>query len=964
MQDNLKKDLIAAFDERVAFHKTERLLYSTDIGFLPAVATMQINTMPDAVVQPRTTDELKKLIDLAAKYNVPLVPRGGGTTGYGGVVPTRGGIVVDFTRMNKVIAVDEAARTATVEPGVRWNDLENKLHEHKLSLRLYPGSAISATVGGWIAGGGGVGIGSYEYGYLADNIISIELVTPGGVRVLEGKEISLVDGLAGTTGFISGVTMKVRDFDKDVPVMAAFNTLADLTALFNKLSNEKLEIWEAGFRNPLHASLSIKAEKKQDDQFIIHADSAKHGFPENKFLALFVYPQGREARVRGLLLKLIADNQGEVLPDDVAQRDWDDRFYPLRLKALGPSIIPSEVDIKAGNLPEFFVEIQKSMHGLAYNGTLVNHGERSTVLMYMLGDERAPGFTLGYANGFVPLKAAANLDGRPYAIGMYLADSAEGYFGKEKLHDIFKFKQQVDPASIMNPGKVFPGSMDKTAPSRLRFLLKLAGSMGGIIGLAYRVIGSKSPARFAGRNNTLSKLPFGKQAVWDAFACVRCGYCSSVCTEYKAIGWESASPRGKFHFLREYVDGHVKFDERMGELFYACTTCGHCNELCQIKSHIEEHWSLTGRAAAWADGYNPPQVTQIGASHALLRHNPSGMSQEKRTSWKAPGLKLAEEGEIGYWVGCNASINTETRNLPVNSVRILNKAGIEPVYLAGNEWCCGGGVFAAGCVEEYEETLRHNLDELHKRGVKTLLTSCGSCYYYLGHLYPILAQRYGIEYGIKVKHMSEYIDELIQQGKLKPKFPLKFSITYHDPCHQACAGHIFKQPRNVLAAIPELKLVEMEHHGEDTACCGRHTSRYPHFGGILSSGRIQEALDTGVPALVTSCPTCETNFRNALKSSGKQIEIFDITDLVAESLGLPTLVSAKLKKVMKGPGEAAGNPEPVQIYLSEEELVKENNMFSPHQETYGELHARSGSVKTISEELGESSDNTKVPKSC
>jgi Fe-S oxidoreductase/FAD/FMN-containing dehydrogenase len=966
MQNDLKQALIEVFDERVAFHKTERLLYSTDIGFLPVIARMQINTMPDAVVQPRTKDELKKLVDLAARYKIPLVPRGGGTTGYGGAIPANGGMVVDFTRMNKVLSVDEAELAVTVEPGIRWNDLENELHKYKLSLRLYPGSAISATVGGWIAGGGGVGIGSYEFGYLADNIVSVDMVTPGGIKALSGKDIGLVDGLAGTTGFISGVTLKVRALDNDIPVLAAFDTLDDLSGLFNSLSTEKLELWEAGFRNPLHASLSIKAEKKQADQFISHQheDENKQGLPENKFLALFVYPQGRESRVRGLLLKLIEAHQGQVLAPELARHEWDERFFPLRLKALGPSVIPSEVNIKAVNLPQFIKNIEKGMKGLAYNGTLINRASRSTVLTYMLGDERAPGFTLGYVNGFVPLKAAAGLEGRPYAIGMYLADRAADYWGKEKLLDLYKFKKQVDPGSIMNPGKVFPGSLDKTAPSRLRWMLKMAGSMSSIIGLAYKVLGSKSPARFAKPGNAIGKLPFGKQAAWDAFACVRCGYCSSVCTEYNALGWESASPRGKFHFLREYAEGHVKFDERMGELFYACTTCGHCNELCQIKSHIEEHWTLSGRPAAWADGYNPPQVSQVAASHALLRHNPAGMSQEKRTGWKAPGLKYSDQGEIGYWVGCNASFNQETRNLPVNSVRILNKAGIEPVYLAGDEWCCGGGIYSAGCINEIEDTFKHNMEELHKRGIKTLITSCGSCYYYLGHLYPILARQYGIEYNIKVRHITDFIDELIRQDKIKLKFPLKFSVTYHDPCHVACAGGVVDAPRRILGAIPELKVIEMPHHGAGTACCGRHTSRYPNYGSAVISKRLDEAFETSVPALVTGCPTCETNFRNTLKYSGRPMEVFDITDIVAESMGLPTLVGTKIKKILKGPGEAGEKPEAPKIFLSEEELAKEKNLFSPHNETYGALKQRKGSIKTISEKLGESTDNTSVPKSC
>ncbi len=844
----------------MAFHKMERLLYSTDIGFLPALARATINTMPDAVVQPLNPGEIADLISLAGKYKTPLVPRGAATSGYGGVLPVRGGIVVDFTRMNRIIDIDAQTGIAAVEPGVRWNDLEKELRKKGLALRLYPGSAISATVGGWIATGGGVGIGSFEYGYLKDNLVEVELITAARTMTLSGDKIDLVNGMAGTTGFISRVSLRTRQAADDVPVLASFQTVEDISSLFGKLKTAGIPLWEAGFRNPLHVELSDRAEKQQDDQFVKHDDHHKQELPAGRFMALFVYPADREGSVRDPLRKLIEAHSGQVLHETLASKEWDERFFPLRLKALGPSVIPSEVDIPVAGLPRFINDIQKGMKGLAFNGTLINSGDRTTVLTYMLGDERRLGFTFGYASGFTPLKAAAGIGGRPYTIGMYLSDRAEKYFGKEKLAGFLEFKHKVDPNSIFNPGKVFPHSMDSTSPALLGLMLKMAGTMSPLMQIARNVLGSNSRGLKRASKTVIKDLPFGKEAVWDAFACVGCGYCGSICTEYGTLGWESASPRGKFHFLREYVNGNVKFDERMGELFYACTTCGHCNQVCQIKSHIEEHWTLTGRPAAWLDGYNPPKVSQVAASHALLRHNPSGMSQEKRTGWKAPGLKYSEEGEIGYWVGCNSSFNQETRNLPINSVRILNKAGIEPVYLGGQEWCCGGGVYSAGCINEIEDTFKHNMEEFHRRGIKTLITSCGSCYYYLGHLYPILAKQYGIEYGIHVRHITDYMDELIQQGKIKCKFPVKFSVTYHDPCHVACAGGVVDAPRRVMAAIPELKVIEMQHNGADTACCGRHASRYPNYGGAISTKRLDEAFQTGVPALVTVVPNLPDKF--------------------------------------------------------------------------------------------------------
>jgi len=161
MENGIKKSLIDLFGERVAFHRTERLLYSSDLASLPKMVTGLIQTLPDAVVLVRTREELGGLIDLAVRSRVPLVPRGAGTAGYGGAVPAKGGSVVDFSMMNRVLDVDEEGKKAVVEPGVVWNDLESHLRSEGLALRVYPGSALSATVGGWLANGGGVGIGGF-----------------------------------------------------------------------------------------------------------------------------------------------------------------------------------------------------------------------------------------------------------------------------------------------------------------------------------------------------------------------------------------------------------------------------------------------------------------------------------------------------------------------------------------------------------------------------------------------------------------------------------------------------------------------------------------------------------------------------------------------------------------------------------------------------------------------------------
>jgi len=958
-----EQELISIFGDRVAFHEIERMLYSSDLGALPELVKKQINTNPDAVVQPNSSDDLRALVNLAMKYKTPLIPRGSGTAGYGGTVPTRGGIVVDFHRLNRIIDINEERKTVTVESGVVWEDLETELRSHGLALRVYPSSAISATVGGWIANGGGVGIGSFEYGYIKDNIAKVEIITPKGTVKLTGDEIDLVDGMAGTTGFISRVTLMVRDSEGDIPVLGAFPSLESLAAVFKELKESKLALWEVSYKDTLHVQLTRKAVEKQAKRSPIPSEAKEPKLPEDKFIVMFVYPKSRGSKVRDGLLDIVKAYRGEVLDEGLARFEWDERFYPMRLKALGPSVIPSDVNIPTEKLPTLIKEVKRKIKGLTFNGTLINNGGETAVLTYVLDDERRRGFPLASSTSFVPMKVAERLGGRPYTVGMLLTASAELLLGKDKLLKIYEFKKEVDPNHIMNPGKVFPRSVDKSTPLRLNLMLKLARSQGGVIRAVDRLFGGKSLGEDVDSKTILGKLLFGKEAVWDALACASCGYCRSECTEFNAIGWESASPRGKFRFLREYLKGKVKLDERMAEMFFVCTTCRHCNLICQVKASIDEHWTLTARPTAWQEGFNPPLVFQVTASNIMVKHNPGGILQSRREAWMPPDLKYREEGEVGYWAGCNTSFNRATRNLAINSIRILNKAGIEPAYLGSDEWCCGGGIYTVGCLEGLEETIEHNINEINKRGIKTLITSCAGCWYYLAHFYPTFAQRLNLEYQVRLRHITEIISELIEEGKIKCKFPLKLKVTYHDPCHISRGGGILEPPRRILASIPGLEFVEMPRSGEHSACCGRHTSRYPRLGSITTGGRLNEAEQTGAQAVVCACPTCENNFLTSISENGSELEVLDITDLVAESMGLPTLVVSKLSRLLNNEAKP-GEKKKREIYLTKDELSREENLFKPHEESYAPLKVRTEDIRSWADKISVSEDMPEPPSSC
>ena len=164
LSPQLQQQLQGMFGPRVAFDQLERMFYSHDVGSLPSLVRPLVgNTLPAAVVQPLNEEQVVQLVTLARTHGLPLVPRGKSTSGYGGVVPAKGGLVVDFAWMNQVVAVDAEALTVTVQPGVVWEKLDMELNKQGLALRTYPSSAPSSTAGGWLAQGG-VGFGAYENG--------------------------------------------------------------------------------------------------------------------------------------------------------------------------------------------------------------------------------------------------------------------------------------------------------------------------------------------------------------------------------------------------------------------------------------------------------------------------------------------------------------------------------------------------------------------------------------------------------------------------------------------------------------------------------------------------------------------------------------------------------------------------------------------------------------------------------
>ncbi len=870
----MKKSLKKIFKDRVSFDPVERVLYSHDVANLPSAVEKMVLKTADAVVQPVSTEEVLQLVKFARTKKIPLVPRGAATSGYGGVIPIKGGIVVSFTHLNKVIKIDKANKTVTVQPGVIWQKLDNILHEEGLGLCLYPSSAPGATVGGWIAQGGS-GIGSYEYGYIGDNITEVKVVIPTGeLKTFKGQEINLINQAEGITGLIVEVTLPVRDYSEDKLALTAFTDFRKLVAAVKEITKADLPLWHISFTTAdfikNKADAIDSAAQYNLEGVHIEPEDITHP-PHGKHLLMVVYPREKAGVVLEPLTTILKNSGGDILPEKIAQYEWSERFYTMRVKNLGPSLIPSEAIIPLETIANVVEESNKKLEGISIEGSLV-YKDNVTLLAFLTGDERTMAYNIGFAKSLVMMEIAKANGGRTYSTGLYFTDDAEEALGKETFEKMSAYKQAVDPENLFNPGKVISSTGN---PVLLRTAMKAAKASEPLLNIAEKFLSDKPKV----------KKRLAEVMARASFACAQCGYCVDTCTLHMGFGWESSTPRGKWYILREYIKGNLKLDQKTVDMFLMCTTCKRCNPVCQVNLPIMELW----------DAFRPMLVNEMGfatyngfemmGSSCESDLNIWAGRRSERDAWVPEDVEVKEKAEVAYWAGCTASL--VTKNTAVNAVHILKEGGVEFITLGKDEGCCGTPMLVAGKLDTFEFIFRNNIEGLLKRGVKEVVISCPGCYMAFAHAYPIWAKKLGYPYDFKLTHISEKTEELINQGKLKFKQPVNKRLTWHDSCHVGRHSGIYDAPRNVLKAIPGVEYVEMEHNREDALCCGSVLTRIgaPPQADKLGGMRVQEAIDVKADALLATCPCCEVQLRASAKNTGKEMPVLDFTDFIVEALG-------------------------------------------------------------------------------
>jgi Fe-S oxidoreductase/nitrate reductase gamma subunit len=378
-------------------------------------------------------------------------------------------------------------------------------------------------------------------------------------------------------------------------------------------------------------------------------------------------------------------------------------------------------------------------------------------------------------------------------------------------------------------------------------------------------------------------------------ACMRCGRCVQACPSNNA--GEPLAPRDfvqsrRLDLWREHSPGgDVRFLTRPPEIgdqsAWYCTTCAACLEVCPVYG-APFRVIAKKRAVLIEEGTAVPDLMNQTLERLFKYENPWVASKRERAAW-AKGLEipvLKADGKVSplcYFVGCTTSFDARAQEIARAFTGILQKAGVRFGIIGEKEPCCGDIARVAGETGLFQEKMANALELFDRLGIREIVTSSPHCFHSFCHEYP------GRTFG--VRHYTLVLRELIAARRLNLKKTGGLTVTYHDPCYLGRHNRLFEEPREVLRAIPGLKLVEMAHHGPDSLCCGGGGGRMwqgPELRGEarMSEIRMKEARDTGAEVLITACPLCLIMLEDAWKTLGLEgkMRVMDLNELVMEAM--------------------------------------------------------------------------------
>jgi Fe-S oxidoreductase len=334
--------------------------------------------------------------------------------------------------------------------------------------------------------------------------------------------------------------------------------------------------------------------------------------------------------------------------------------------------------------------------------------------------------------------------------------------------------------------------------------------------------------------------------------------------------------------VKAWMEGELEWSESLGKILYSCTACNNCVQSCKFPFNKDiVNMIVAARENMVAQGLVLPKIARFFRNIEAYG-NPYRELRQDRGRWaEAAEIEPYRGQEFLFYVGCVGSFDEKGQRAAKSLAELLLKAGVSFGILGPDEECDGNEVRILGESRIFQMLRDRNTKLFQKAGVKKIITLSPHAYNVFRNEYPD---------SFEVFHYTKILGELIEQGKLKPSAKLNMRVTYHDPCFLGRHAGEYEAPREVLKAIPGLKLIEMERNRENAFCCGGGSGNFytDFFGGGENSPsriRVREAYKTGADVLAVACPTCAVMLGEAIKDEGieEKLVVKDIAEILNES---------------------------------------------------------------------------------
>ena len=887
--------------------------------------------VPQAVALPDDESDIDRLIRYAVTHGIPLTPRAAGTNLTGSAIGS--GIILDVSRMNRVLEVNREERWARVQPGIVLAELNKQLAKANLLFGPDPSSGEMCKLGGMLANNSS-GPHTLRYGSVKDNVSQLRVCLSSGEwlaakiyslsdpawdrvmaahapvrelmhvveqhrRVISNKRPTVSKNSCGYNlfGLEEGLGQGIADLPKlfigsegtlgvfsEATLRLAVRPAATLTALIHFRTLE-----EVGEAVPHLLILGPSALEVMDANTLNLIGRSKHGIPMDAAATLLVE---LDAEYKGPELSDKADQMAAICrryrlaaePVIAYDNDQRDQLWKAR-KALYPTLYRFDARKKPINfVDDVVVGADRISELIRYLEDFFGRQETPVAIFGHIGNGNAhvlPLLDVNDERDFEKMVQAyrevhetvlSRFGGSicgEHGDGRVRAEYVRTMFGDDLYRLFVQVKQAFDPAGILNPGVKISSQSFTDHIDYTR----------------------------------LSK------------SCATCGKCNSVCPVYDVFQSEDMSSRGWFEIVTakdyRYLDS-----KRVVE---ACLNCKSCRTVCPagvdvsdlILKRRAEHpnraagWIFAVHARPWIfepilkvlaqtqpwwDRPAPRRWIERLARPLLRRLADTARLPAELLLPKLAARHLRERhpklvrtavsskaSGVAYFHGCAANYFDDGVGDAV--IAVLRKHGIEPALPP--QRCSGTPIETYGHTDLVKQHARFNLKSF--AGYETVVTGCASCHLMLKDYVKVFAgapeQQAAEDLSTRVVHIAE----VVARAKDKPAAAAsaRRRVTYHSSCHLRAAG-VTKEPRRILSELPGVDYVEMPDADRCAGGAGTYLVKNYDTSQQIFERKRRAVSESGADVVATSCPACMIQLRHGL-SDNEKVTVKHIAQILEES---------------------------------------------------------------------------------